>query len=368
MGHVIAAQFKQALYYADPSRPVTGNIVQRPYLGGRLIDEFGMAMDVTAFSHENENVPAYRALNTWKSVGLGESGSCESDRGEYAGNKTAGHMGFNAGVIACFARDQETLALPYNFGAYSWTLNDYLGETSWPATISHYGIFDNAGFAKDAAGYFTAAWAQPPDCTTIALGNSDWTAPVAPGAPVDVVAYTCAPAAELFLNGASLGVQQSAGSGAATWPRVAFAAGNLTALARDGAGAPLGAATLLSVGAPARLRLWVEDAYRAPRNGSVIAADGADVALLGVAVEDAAGRRVPVGAVNVTFSIAGPAAIYGVGNGDPADHAPVKFAASRRTFHGLARVIVQSTGAPGGIVVTATAPGVLQATAALVAE
>jgi hypothetical protein len=38
----------------------------------------------------------------------------------------------------------------------------------------------------------------------------------APGEPpVDVVAYTCAPAAELFLNGASLGVQQSAGSGAA---------------------------------------------------------------------------------------------------------------------------------------------------------
>ena len=369
MGHVIATQFKQMIYYADSTRAVTGNIVQRPYLGNRLIDEFGMAMDVTSFSHQRENVPAYRALNTWKAVGLGESGSCESDRGEFGGgNRTAGHLGFNAGVIDCFGADLTTMALPYNYGAYSWTLNDYLGETQWPATNSHYGLFDLAGYPKDAAAYFAAAWASSPDCTSITIANSDWTSPVAAGAPVDVAAFTCAPSAELFLTGASLGVQPTVVGGAAVWPKVAFAPGNLTAFALDGTGARVGSTTLLGAGAPARLRLWVESPYRAPRNGSVIAADGADVALLGVAVEDAAGRRVPGGAANVTFTIAGPASVYGVGNGDPSDHALAKFTPWRLTFHGLARLIVQSTGTAGSIVVTAAAPGLLPATASLVAQ
>ena len=120
-GHVIAAQFKNKIYAADNSRPITGNIVQRPYLSGRLLDEFGLSMDVTAFSHQVENVPAYRAFNQQKSVGLGESGSCTFDRGEYAGsaNRSEGHLGFDAGIIDCIRTDMDAIALPYSFGMYS---------------------------------------------------------------------------------------------------------------------------------------------------------------------------------------------------------------------------------------------------------
>jgi len=354
----MASQFKQAIYYADSSRPVTGNIVQRPYLSNRLIDEFGMAMDVAAFSHQFENVPAYRLVNPWKSVGLGESGSCECDRGEYRGeNRTTGHVGFNAGVVQCVAENLAALAVPYSFGSFSWTLMDYLGETSptpWPAVSSHYGLFDLAGFAKDTAGFYAAAWAAT-DCDAVAIGNSDWTAPVPAGAPVDVAVYTCAPSAELVVNGASLGVLPTQAGGAAVWPRVPFAAGNVSAFAVDAAGARRGAAVLRSAGAPARLRAWVESPYRA-RNGSRIAADGADAALLGVEVLDAAGTVVPAGALNVSFAVAGPAAVYGVANGDPADHSPAK-ASWRMTFHGRARAIVASTGAPGAVAVTVSAPG-----------
>jgi hypothetical protein len=118
---------------------------------------------------------------------------------------------------------------------------------------------------------------------------------------------------------------------------------------------------------PARLRLWVEDNYRAPRNGTVIAADGADVAVLGVAVEDADGRLCPRGAFNITFSIVGPAQIYSVANGDPADHSPVKSTPWRLSFHGLARAIISSTGADGDIFITASAAGVNASKAHLVA-
>ncbi len=60
---------------------------------------------------------------------------------------------------------------------------------------------------------------------------------------------------------------------------------------------------------------------------------------------------------------------YGVANGDPADHSPVKGASWRLTFHGRARLIVASTGTtPGDIVVTASAEGVVPGVASLTAR
>jgi beta-galactosidase len=363
MGGVIAAQFKQMVYYADPSRAVTGNIVQRPYLGGRLIDEFGLAMDVTAFSHQNENVPDYRALNSWKSVGMGESGSCYFDRDVYSGNNA-----FDTRVLQCIATDMLTLALPYNWGAFSWTLNDYLGETHAPAVSSHYGTFDLAGFPKDAAGFYRALWGQ--SCSDVVIGNLDWTAPVNVGSPLDVAAFTCAPNVELYVNGVSLGAQstEALAGGGAVWPKVTFTPGNITAISRDASGAKLGSFTLASAGPPVALKLWVESPYQMPRNGSIIAADGADVALLSVSVIDENGFLCPQAALNVTFTITGPAAVYGVANGDPYDLSPVKDTPWRVTNHGLARVIIINTGASGPITVTAVASGVSNATASLVAE
>ena len=78
----------------------------------------------------------------------------------------------------------------------------------------------------------------------------------------------------------------------------------------------------------------------------------------------------PAGAAaNVTFSVAGPGVVYGVANGDPADHSPPK-AAWRLTFHGLARAIVQSSaaGAAGTISITAAASGLQPATVVIEAQ
>jgi hypothetical protein len=118
-GGDIAVQFKQQVYDADNSRPVTGNTVQRPYLSGRLVDEFAQAMDVQSFSHQFENVPAFHAVAPWKPLGLGESGSCEADRGEYRGNRSAGHIGFG-GVLDCVADNLAALAVPYSYGSFHW--------------------------------------------------------------------------------------------------------------------------------------------------------------------------------------------------------------------------------------------------------
>jgi len=333
-------------------------------------------MDVQSFSHEFANVPAFHALAPWKAVGLGESGSCESDRGEYGRtNRTAGHVGF-AGVLDCVADNLAALALPYTFGSFHWTFTDYLGETAlgWPNVSSAFGVYDLAGFAKDSALLLSAYWRGQAtgSCAAVALSPGDWTAPggAVAGDAVEVTALTCAPAAELFVNGASQGGPRNATAfRGVVWPDVRFAPGNLTVVALDAGGTPLARATVLTAGAAAALRAWVESPYLPPRNGSEIAADGADVALIGVEVVDDAGVVVPGGAANVSFLVAGPAVVYGVANGDPSDHSPPK-ADWRLTFHGRARAIVASAapGAAGAITITANAPGLRPATVHLVAQ
>ena len=90
-------------------------------------------------------------------------------------------------------------------------------------------------------------------------------------------------------------------------------------------------------------------------------ADGADVAIFTVEVVDAAGVVVPDACVPLTFTTSGPGSVYGVGNGDPADHTPDKVGLpdlpyggvwKRNAFMGLARAIVQTARVPkaGGVV------------------
>jgi beta-galactosidase len=56
-----------------------------------------------------------------------------------------------------------------------------------------------------------------------------------------------------------------------------------------------------------------------------IKADGKDVSVITVQVEDDKGRLVPVAANEITFDLQGPGKILGVGNGDPASHEPDQF-------------------------------------------
>ena len=253
---------------------------------------------------------------------------------------------------------------------------DYYGEiypfsSPTPDVSSHFGIFDLAGFPKDGVGYYFAWWRSdaPGPCddpsapggVPLAVSPSEWTAPVPVGAPIDVTVTTCATAAALFVNGVRQGPPRPMPRfGYLTWPAVAFAPGNVTAVAYDAAGAAVATRTVATAGAPFALAAWVEDVYRGGRNGSVIAADGRDAALIGVELRDAAGRAVPNADVNVTFAVSGPGALIGVANGDPADRSPPK-AAWRKTFHGLARAVIASSGAGarGAIVVTVAAPGVV---------
>ena len=95
-----------------------------------------------------------------------------------------------------------------------------------------------------------------------------------------------------------------------------------------------------------------------------VRADGEDVAMFAVAVQDAQGRVVPITDNEVTFKVTGSGKLMGTGNGDPTNQEPDK-GSSRKAFSGYCMAIVQATKQAGGITVEATSPGLETATVAI---
>ena len=87
-----------------------------------------------------------------------------------------------------------------------------------------------------------------------------------------------------------------------------------------------------------------------------LTADGRDVAIVTVEVQDQKGRIVPDACPVLQFTLEGDARILGVGNGDPmylgADHPKEKDCRqfSIPAFNGLAQVLVQSGETPSTVV------------------
>ena len=94
---------------------------------------------------------------------------------------------------------------------------------------------------------------------------------------------------------------------------------------------------------------------------TTVSADGEDISVIAVEVLDARGLLVPTAANEVTFKIAGPGRVIGVGNGDPSCHEPDKPSsgteAKRSAFNGLAMAIAQALKRPGEIRIEAHSPG-----------
>ena len=87
-----------------------------------------------------------------------------------------------------------------------------------------------------------------------------------------------------------------------------------------------------------------------------ISADGEDVAMFAVEVQDAQGRPVPTADNEVNFRVTGAGKIAGVGNGDPTCHESDP-GSSRKAFSGLCMALVQAGKAAGNITVEASSPG-----------
>ena len=157
---------------------------------------------------------------------------------------------------------------------------------------------------------------------------------------------------ELFLNGQSLGAKQMTKDSHLAWT-VKYAPGTIEARGYKGDKQVL-TARRATTGQAAILVMKIDR--------KEILADGEDVAMVAVEVQDSEGRVVPVANNEVAFRVSGDGKLIGVGNGDPTSHESDK-GTSRSAFCGLCMAIVQSTKTPGLIKVEATSSGLASASA-----
>ncbi|MGN6419181.1 MAG: glycoside hydrolase family 2 TIM barrel-domain containing protein [Pseudobacter sp.] len=244
---------------------------------------------------------------------------------------------------------EESLKLMENnehvSGMFVWTGFDYLGEPTpytWPSRSSYFGIIDLAGFPKDVYYLYQSVWTDKPVLHVYPHWN--WKR----GDTLDVVAYyNQADEVELFLNGKSLGKQRKEKDNMHVKWRVPYTSGTVKAISRK-AGKVVLTKEIKTAGAPAALQLLAD------RN--TIAADGKDLSYITVKLVDKKGVLIPDANQLVKFSVTGPGFIAGVDNGDPVSHEPFK-ADQHKLMAGMGLVILQSTGKPGLIRLSASIPG-----------
>jgi beta-galactosidase len=234
---------------------------------------------------------------------------------------------------------------PYFAGNFVWTGFDYGGEP-WPyegsAKSSYFGMVDTAGFPKNGYYFYQSRYTAAP--MVHILPHWNWTA----GTKVIILVYGNCDSVELFLNDVSQGSRPfpSRTTTHLEWS-LTWAKGTVKAACTKG-GTVVATDQVTTADAPAKVALSVDRA--------TIAADGQDLAYITADVQDAAGVFVPTANNSITFAVSGAGKLAGVDNGDPIDLTAYS-SPTRKAFSGKALAIVQSTGAPGPITVTATSSG-----------
>ena len=241
---------------------------------------------------------------------------------------------------------------PWAAGLFYWTGFDYRGEPNplqYPAHDSEFGILDYCGFPKDEAYYLKSWWTSEPVLHIF----PHWNLQGHEGEEIELWAYSNCDEVELTVNGRKLGRQQMPKNGHLKWKAV-YQPGKLVAVGYKN-GKRIMTETIETT-KPAFKTVLKADRQE-------IAADGRDLAVITVEVQDQKGRIVPDACPMLTFQIEGEARILGVGNGDPMypgeDHPKTlnckTFAIP--AFNGLAQVLVQSAGAPSAVTLNCLSDG-----------
>lgn len=233
----------------------------------------------------------------------------------------------------------------YLSGMFIWTGFDYLGEPTpymWPSRSSYFGVVDLAGFPKDVYYMYKSEWTK--QSVLHLFPHWNWV----PEQVVDLWAYyNNADEVELYVNGVSKGVKSKKGDEIHVMWRVPFEAGTVKVVSRK-SGKEVLVQEVKTTGVPARIVLEADR--------TTIKPDGRDLSFVTVKVVDSNGNVVPYADNQIEFSVSGNAFITGVDNGDPTSHESFK-AKSRKAFHGMALVVLQSTGKKGQIAIEATSYG-----------
>jgi beta-galactosidase len=376
----------------DTTRPVSNGYNDPD--GGRASGAV-VALDVMGVNYFFSQQPKWDADPRYanKPTLGSETSSCVSSRGEYFFGGEYKNWQISSYDNAfpgwgCSPDEQfRTLAkFPNLLGEYVWTGFDYLGEPTpynsdetnllnfrndsskmaelqlklaelrknkAPSRSSYFGIVDMAGFPKDRFYSYQAHW-RPNLPMAHILPHWNWSERIDSVTPVHV--YTSGDAAELFLNGKSLGkkTKEAGQDFRLVWNNVIYQPGELKVVAYKN-GKYWATDIVKTTGDAAKLSLSVD------RN--VIAADGADLAFITVKVQDKDRLTVPGAHPLINFKVEGNGEIVSTDNGDATCYTSFQ-SHEREAFNGMALVIVKAKkGTAGNFKVIAASNGLTQGNA-----
>ena len=317
-------------------------------------------LDVVGFNYivQNDVDNRKQANPSWKIVGTEETTGCGTrgwyfDTPDYPGRMISINRTDKPGVENVIERGWKFYAeRPWAAGLFYWTGFDYRGEPNplkYPATDSEFGILDYCGFPKDEAFYLKSWWTESPVLHIF----PHWNLQGHEGEEVEIWAYSNCDEVELIVNGKNLGCQTMPCNGHLKWKAV-YQPGKVVAIGYEN-GKRVMTQTIETTKPAAKTVL------KADRQ--TITADGRDLAVVTIEVQDQKGRIVPDACPKLTFRLEGHGRILGVGNGDPMylgeDHPKEKdcHMFSIPAFNGLAQVLVQSGDEAGTIQLSCDAEG-----------
>lgn len=347
-GVLILTAMKQVATEEDGSRPVS--IAPTGAIGTG-----GLALcDVIGYNYMDPGAAEYHRTHPDRPVIGTETVSAVGTRGIYVTDAAKGYVGSydpytTTGRASAVGWWSFCDAQPWLAGGFVWTGFDYRGEPSpnaWPNISSQYGIIDTCGFPKDSFYYYQSWWTDKPVLHVF----PHWNWPGLEGREIAVWVYSNLDKVELLLNGVSLGSQQVKKNSHPAWS-VKYTPGTLEARGFKGDKVVM-TARRETTGPPAKLAIHADRSH--------VSADGEDVAMFAVEVQDAHGRVVPITDNEVAFTVSGAGNLIGVGNGDPTNQEPDK-GSSRKAFSGLCMALVQSVKKEGKITVEAASPGLTPA-------
>ena len=352
--HILTAMKAVATEF-DGTRPVSIAPIRAIGVGG-LVE-----CDVVGYNYMDPQAEAYHKAHPDKPVIGTETVSAVGTRGIYVTDFEKGYVGSydpytTTGRASAegwwkFCNAQEWLA-----GGFIWTGFDYRGEPSpngWPNISSQYGVIDTCGFPKDSFFYYQSWWTPQPVLHLF----PHWNWEGREGKEIAVWVYSNLDSVELFLNGKSLGSKDVKKDSHVAWI-VPYAPGAIEARGSKG-GQVVMSTKRETTGAAAKLVM------KADRQE--LSADGEDVAMFAIEVQDAQGRVLPITENVVKFRVGGAGKLIGVGNGDPTDHESDK-GTIRKAFCGYCMALVQSMKAAGSITVEAESPGLTSASVTIAAK
>lgn len=371
-GSKVARFLQDICHREDPSRPVTQGMDNPDAV---LNSSFASTMEVAGFNYRPFKYPeAYKKLQQQIILGT-ETASTLSSRGVYkfpvmrkSMVRYPDHQASSYDVEHCSWSDLpednfiQHEDLPYAIGEFVWTGFDYLGEptpyyTDWPSHSSLFGIVDLAGIPKDRYYLYRSHWNNDENTLHI-LPHWNWPGRERDTTPIFV--YTNYPAAELFINGKSQGLQRkdtsikvhNSGDKESLanferqkryrlmWMNTVYEPGTVKVVAYDDAGNVTAEQSIHTAGKASQLKLEADR--------PVLQADGKDISFVTVSLVDKQGNLSPTVDQELQFSVKGQGAFKAVANGNPASLE--SFQEPRmKTFSGQLVVLVQSTDKPGDI-------------------